>query len=87
MKTLSELRKEKNMTQKELAKALKIIESAIAMYEIGERTPSLKKAKRIADFFGVPIESIDFFCRKRSHNESKNKPIKQNTNEKTEKTA
>lgn len=66
MKTLSELRNEKNMTQKELAKALKLSVSAIAMYEIGERTPSLKKAKEIADFFGVPIESIDFFSRKRS---------------------
>lgn len=65
MKTLSELRKGKNITQKELAKALKVSVSTIAMYEIGERTPSLKKAKKIADFFGVPIESIDFF-RKRS---------------------
>ncbi|HHX80534.1 MAG TPA: helix-turn-helix transcriptional regulator [Acholeplasmataceae bacterium] len=66
MKTLAELRKEKNMTQKELAKALKLSVSAISMYEIGERTPSLKKAIKIADLFGVPIESIDFFSRKRS---------------------
>lgn len=79
MKTLSELRKEKNMTQKELAKALKLSVSAIAMYEIGQRTPSLKKALEIADFFGVPIESIDFFSGKHSYNKSKNKPIKQNT--------
>ncbi len=54
------------MTQEELAKALKVSVSAIGMYEIGKRTPSLKKAKEIADFFGVPIESIDFFSRKRS---------------------
>lgn len=66
MKTLSELRKENKMTQKELAKALKLSVSAICMYEIGKRTPSLKKAIEIADFFGVPIESIDFFSRKRS---------------------
>ena len=58
------------MTQKELAEALNISESAIAMYEIGERTPTLKKAKMIADFFNVPLESINFFWEKRSHNES-----------------
>ena len=67
MKALSELRKEKNMTQKELAKALNLSVSAIAMYEIGKRTPCLKKALEIADFFGVPIESIDFFSGKRSY--------------------
>lgn len=72
MKTLAELRKERNMTQKQLAKALKISESAVAMYEIGERTPSLKVAKRIAEFFNIPIEQIDFFWEHRSHNESKN---------------
>jgi len=62
------------MTQEELAKALKVSVSAIGMYEIGKRTPSLKKAKEIADFFGVPIESIDFFSGKRSYNEGKHKP-------------
>ena len=87
MKTLSELRKEKNMTQKELAKALNLSVSAIAMYEIGKRTPCLKKALEIAGFFGVPIESIDFFSGKRSYTRAKNKPTKQNTEVKTENTA
>ena len=72
MKTLAELRKERNMTQKQLAEALRISVSAVAMYEIGERTPSLKVAKRIAEFFNIPIEQIDFFGEHRSHNESKN---------------
>lgn len=57
---LAELRKKKGLTQKELAKALKISESAIAMYETGRRTPSLARARIIADFFDVNIEEIFF---------------------------
>jgi len=30
------------------------------MYEIGLRTPYLKKAKEIAAYFGVPVEQIIF---------------------------
>jgi len=60
MAKLAELRKKKGLTQKELAKALKISESAIAMYETGRRTPSLARAKIIANFFDVDIEEIFF---------------------------
>lgn len=57
-KLLAELRGD--MTQRELAKKLDLTPSAIAMYETGERTPPLEKAKKIAAFFGVPVESIKF---------------------------
>jgi transcriptional regulator with XRE-family HTH domain len=57
-KTLAELRGD--MTQRDLAKALNLKPSTIAMYEIGERTPPLETAKRIAGFFGVSVESIKF---------------------------
>lgn len=57
-KLLAELRGD--MPQRELAKQLDITASAISMYETGERTPSLEKAKKIAAFFGVPVESIKF---------------------------
>lgn len=60
MVKLAELRKKKGLTQKELARALKISESAIAMYETGRRTPSLARAKVIANFFNVDIEEIFF---------------------------
>ncbi|MGI6588603.1 MAG: helix-turn-helix transcriptional regulator [Peptococcia bacterium] len=34
--------------------------AAIALYELGLRTPSLQKAKLIARYFGVPVEDIIF---------------------------
>lgn len=58
--TLASLRASKNMTQRELAKAINVAPSAIAMYETGDRTPTLDKAKEIAQFFSVPVESIFF---------------------------
>ena len=59
-KTLAELRNERNLTQKELSEAIDISSSAIAMYETGERTPPIKKAKKIAAFFNVKIDDIFF---------------------------
>ena len=61
MITLAELRSKNNLTQKELAEGLGVSISSIAMYEIGARIPSLKKAKQIAGYFKVPIEEINFF--------------------------
>lgn len=59
-KTLQELRLGLNMTQRDLAKALKLAPSTIAMYELGLRTPSLDTAKKIAKYFGVPVDGIFF---------------------------
>lgn len=65
MRTLSELRETKNLSQKELAQELceigmTISPASIAMYELGERQPSLRKAKTIAHYFGVPTDDIFF---------------------------
>lgn len=38
-KRIAELRKEKGMTQEELAKALNITRSALSLYEIEKRDP------------------------------------------------
>ncbi|AEE91170.1 Helix-turn-helix domain protein [Tepidanaerobacter acetatoxydans Re1] len=57
---LAMLRNSKGLTQRDLANELGVSPSTIAMYEIGERTPGLKMAKIIADFFGVGIEYIFF---------------------------
>ena len=59
MVNLAKLRKENDLTQKELAEKNNISKSSIAMYESGKRVPSLKKAKLLADFFDV---SIDYIC-------------------------
>jgi putative transcriptional regulator len=65
--TLAELRNGKGLTQRELASKLSSIDpninfssAAIALYELGLRTPSLQKAKMIARYFGVPVEEIFF---------------------------
>lgn len=59
-KTLTELRVENKMTQRELAEAIGISTSSVGMYEIGERIPPLKTAIRIAKFFNTQVENISF---------------------------
>ena len=49
--SMVELRKERNITQEELASEIGMSKGAIGMYETGKRTPSLKRAKQIAQFF------------------------------------
>ena len=53
---LKQLRKQYNMTQAELAKALNIGTSTIAMYENNIRKPSYKMLLKMADFFDVSID-------------------------------
>lgn len=61
-KTLASLREGRNMSQRELAKALGLAQSTIAQYETGERMPDLPRVRQIAKFFGVAVEEI-FFAR------------------------
>lgn len=62
MKKLSDililLRKEKRMTQQELADALKITRSALSMYESGNRIPPDDVKEAIADFFNVDMNYL-----------------------------
>lgn len=61
MKTLAELRKSRcDMSQSELASALQVGQSTVAMWETGDRVPTLTMAKRIAEFFGVRLDEIFF---------------------------
>jgi transcriptional regulator with XRE-family HTH domain len=54
---ISDLRKEKNWSQTDLANESGVSREIIGKYERGEATPSVEFAKRIADAFGV---SLDF---------------------------
>lgn len=58
VKTLKELRENKNMTQEELAKEFKITKEYLSMLERGERNPSDKLKIKIAAFFGVSVSYI-----------------------------
>lgn len=55
---LKKLRNEKNLTQRELAKLLKLSPSTIAMYETGQRMPDPETLQKIADFFGVSVDYL-----------------------------
>lgn len=58
--TLAELRAGLNLSQRDLAKKLKIQPGTIGMYESGKRTPPLSRAIEIAQLFNVPVETISF---------------------------
>ena len=56
--SLSSLRTAKGLSQRELANALNFSAGIIGLYETGKRTPSLKNAKIIANFFEVSLEDV-----------------------------
>lgn len=53
MKKIKQLRKEKGVTQKELAEGAGIGLSTVKQYETGKRIPDQFNLKRIADYFGI----------------------------------
>lgn len=58
MKNLKELRG--TCKRQEVAEYIGVSTSYYGMLENRSRSPSLRIAKKIAQFYGVPIESIDF---------------------------
>ena len=53
-----ELRKEMNVIQEELAKAVKVSRQTIIAIEKGNYTPSLLLGLKIAKFFKKPVEEV-----------------------------
>ncbi len=75
MKSLAVYRKDKKLSQEGLSNELlscgiKVSPASIAMYELGQRTPPLYKAKAIAQYFGVGLDDIHFG--KNAHDERAN---------------
>jgi len=58
IKRLKLLRKQNNITQKQLAENLEIAERTIRSYEIGENVPTLESFIKIADFFDVSLDYL-----------------------------
>ncbi|MFA5576323.1 MAG: helix-turn-helix domain-containing protein [Tissierellaceae bacterium] len=71
---LKELRENKNITQKELAKYLNITDRNIRYYETGDRIPSTDILEKIADYFDV---SVDYLLGRTSVKKSVEKAIKE----------
>lgn len=61
---LKKLRKEKGLTQMQVAIQCDITEKAYQNYELKTREPRLEILIRIADFYGV---SLDYLCGRINH--------------------
>ena len=55
---LQQLRKNKGLTQEELAAALYVSRTAISKWESGRGYPSIDSLKAIASFFGVTVDAL-----------------------------
>lgn len=55
---LAEKRRERKMTQAELAARVGVSQRAIAAYELRERRPSVETAKRLGEILGYPWAEI-----------------------------
>lgn len=58
MKNLAILRKEKGLTQEDIAQQLGIARPSYTRYETGEREPDFKMVIKLADFFEVSIDHL-----------------------------
>lgn len=52
------LRKERRITQQELANAIDVVQSTIGMIESGKKTGSPQTLIKLADFFGVTVDYL-----------------------------
>ena len=59
---IEELRKERNLSQRQLAKEISTSQANLSRWEKGLNVPSILECWEIADFFGV---SIDYLCGRR----------------------
>ena len=57
-KKLQELRKQKNLTQEELAEELFVSRTAISKWESGRGYPNIDSLKGISKFFGITIDEL-----------------------------
>lgn len=58
MNRIKEIRQEKKLSQKDLAKKLNISQQAISLYEKGDREPKLETWQKLADFFDVSVSYL-----------------------------
>lgn len=55
---LCNLRKQKNVRQKDIAQALNISSASYNMYEKGKREPNIEMLRKMADYFGVSMDYL-----------------------------
>ena len=57
-KKLQSLRKELNISQEQLAEQLNVTRQTISKWELGETTPDIKQAKKLAEIFKVSLDEL-----------------------------
>ncbi len=57
-KRLRQLRKERNLTQRQLADLIGVRNSVISFYEVGERTPSLDAVVKLASVLHASADTL-----------------------------
>ena len=58
-KKIAELRKEKKITQEQLAEKIGVKKQNISRYESGRVEPNIRTAKKLADALGVSLEDME----------------------------
>ena len=58
---IEEIRKERDILQEELAKAMSVSRQTISSLENGRYNPSILLAHKIAKYFGMTIEEVFIF--------------------------
>lgn len=55
---LKELREQRNMTQRQVAKRLSLTPGAVAKWELGLSVPTVENLLALADLFGCSLDAI-----------------------------
>lgn len=63
LNNVNKLRKEKKVTQEDLARALGVSRQTVIAIEKGNYSPSISLALNIAQYFNKPIEKIFKLCK------------------------
>lgn len=58
MNKIERLRREKNLSQKELGEILELTQSAISKIETGAALPSMETARKLTKFLGCTLDEL-----------------------------
>ena len=72
---IAQLRKDKNMTQSELAEKMCITDKAVSKWERSRSSPDIRTIKKLAEVFDVSIEELMGEVAETTENENKTKNL------------
>ena len=58
MNQIKEFRKNKNLSQSDIAKLMKVKQNTFSQWETGERIPKLIQAIKLAEILGTTVEEL-----------------------------